>query len=368
MESLYYIYAKKMNVSFSLISKEHITRLKNYIKVQDLDDGILDSILWTGGKKALVHPLGYIFLGDKITMFQERIKRFEKLRKVSKLLGGFDTSDSNKISQIFVKLLNQTDLVIVPSTWAKEVYEDSGVEIPVEVLPHGLPSEFLTSKKSINNPAVKELRNLKQKNKAKLVLFFLTHSGYRKGADLVAEAMRNIQSEFDNVYLVVKTAEVEDLYISHYMDLKWVRIHGWFDWQSLAELYRVCDVVVCPSRGGGFELNALEAVAMGKPTLVTDAMCFKDYIDYVVPIKVDKPVKVLPGNPIHIGDGYEVSVEDFTSKLRKVLSNYDKYSKKFRRFGSKIREEFSWDNICKRLVRILQKHDFIGGGGKLGYY
>jgi len=368
MESLYYIYPKGKNVSFTLISEEHIARLGNYIKVQDLSEGLLDKMMWTGKKKALVHPVGYIFLGDKITMFQDRIKRFEKLKKTSKLLGGFDTADSDRISQIFVKLLNGIDLVIVPSSWAKEVYKNSGVDIAVEVLPHGLPSEIFKSKSGVYNPVVKELKSLKKKNNAKLVLFFLTHSGFRKGADLVAKAMREIQSEFDNIYLVVKTAEVKDPYLSHFMDLKWIRIKGWMDWQSLAELYRVCDVVVSPSRGGGFELNALEAVAIGKPTLATNAMCFKDYIDYVIPIKVDRTIKVLPGNPIHIGDGYEISVDNLVLKLKEVLSNYSKYSRKFKRLSSRIREEFSWDNVCSRLVQILQNHSFIEGVKQLDYY
>ena len=362
MKEIYYIYPKFQFGSFHNISVEHINRLRKRIKVQEIDKNTLDNICWAEGKRTLLHPVGYILLGDSIYKIEQKKKRLQVLRSVSRNLGGFDTADSSQISDIFVKVLNKLDLVIVPSTWAKDVYEKSGVETDVRVLPHGIPDAFLEQPETEfipANKAIAELIEIKQKNRAKLVLFFLMHSGYRKGADLVAKVMREIQKNHKNVYLVVKTHNVLDPFFSHFKELKMINVRGWFNEIELRQLYDVCDVIVCPSRGGGFELNALEGIARGKPTLFTDAMCFEDYRDFGIPIKIEKEVKVLPGNPLHTGVGYEVSISDFVSKLEKVIRRYYYYKQKALRASRKVRKLYSWDKIVNDLFDMLVESGFV---------
>lgn len=362
MKEIYYIYPMWQWGSFHNISVEHIKHLKKRVKVQEIDENVLDNIVWAGGKNILLHPIGYLLLGDRKEKFQHKLKRLDKLNTIADHLGGFDTADSSQIADIFVNVLNQMDLIFVPSTWARDVYINSGVESEVKVLPHGLPEPFLDEpgKDFIPaNKAISELMELKKKHRAKLVLYFLMHSGYRKGADLVAEAMRQIQDRHRNVFLVVKTHNVLDPFFSRFSGLKMINIRGWFNEVELRQLYDVCDVVVCPSRGGGFELNALEGIARGKPTLFTDAMCFTDYRDYGIPIDVEKEVRVLPGNPLHVGMGYEVSIDDFVTKLEKVLRRYSYYKNKALRASKEIRRKYSWTNICNKLFDFLNEFNFI---------
>jgi len=119
---VYYVYPIHQKGSFHFISKNHINYLKSKIKIQEIDESVLDNLMWLGDKSILLHPTGYLLLGDKVEMFYSRIKRLEKLKQVSKRLGGLDTADSDRISKAFVNVLNQLDLVIVPSTWAKNCY------------------------------------------------------------------------------------------------------------------------------------------------------------------------------------------------------------------------------------------------------
>jgi len=355
MNELYYIYPIHQKGSFHVISVNHINYLNNKIKIQQIDEQVLDNIMWTGDKRVLLHPIGYLLLGDRIEMFYSRIKRLEKLKQVSKRLGGFDTADSDKISKIFVDVLNQLDLVIVPSTWAKNCYINSGVNTDVEILPHGLNNAFLSNSKKITNDAIKKLLEIKKKKKAKLVLFFLMHSEFRKGADFVAKAMTEIQKEYDNVFLVVKSLKPVDKINS----LKLINITGWFNDNELRQLYDACDVLVCPSRGGGFELNALEGISRGLPVLVPNGMCFLDYISYTIPIKLNNRVIVLPNNPIHVGYGYEINLNDFISKLKDVLDNLQKYKRKFKKYSNQVKKKYSWSSICGKLYKILESYEFV---------
>ena len=359
MNELYYVYPMYNKVSFHFIAKNHIEHLRKRIKVQEIDENVLDNILWVTKKRILLHPIGYALLGDKIEMFHQRVKRLEKLLSVKERLGGFDTADSNRISQPFVDVLNKMDLVIVPSYYAKDTYLYSGVDAPVEVLPHGLPEEFLKSDKTITNDQIKKILSLKRKHKARLVLFNLTHSGYRKGADIVFHAMRKVQSELDNVFLVVKRGDILDPYLNTLRKLKMIEVAGYLDYDSFRQLYDICDICVVPSRGGGFEHNALEAIARGVPTIVPNSMCFLDYIQYMIPVEPSKAVKPLPNNPIHIGYGFEVSYKDLANKIRDVLDNYSKYKRTATRNAKKVRKEYSWSKICETLWSYLIEYEFV---------
>jgi len=359
MKSLTYVYPMHAINSFHIISKHHIEHLSKKIKVNEVDENTLDNIIWGKGKKVLLHPIGYLLLGDKIEYFAHRIKRLYKLKECCKLVGGFDTADSDRIANIFVKVLNQLDLIVVPSTWAKECYVNSGVIKPIEVLPHGVGNAFLQNYKVVENEVIRKLAEIKRKNKAILVLFFLQHSGFRKGADIVFNVLNKLQDEYDNVYLVVKTGNIEDPYLFWLKQLKTIHIKGHLNEKELVQLYDQCDILICPSRGGGFELNALEGIARGLITLVPSEMCFRDYSQYAITLKCDTKVKVLPGNPIHVGYGYQVSLADFYKKMVKVLDNIQKYKKVFRKNAKEVRKKYAWKTICNKLFLLLSKYGFV---------
>ena len=275
------------------------------------------------------------------------------------LLGFSSFESSDRISPEAVEVLNEFDVNFVPSNWAKNVYINSGVIAPVEVLPHGIPPSFHKESKGITTPDVKRLLDLKKANKSIYILYFLTHSGHRKGADLVAEVMRLIWSKYPNVYLVVKHAEILDPYLGHLRSPKTYFVGRWMSEWELRDLYDLCDILLCPSRGGGFELNAVEAVSRGLPTLVPNDGCFLDYIDCVIPIEVERRIKLFPDNPIHIGNGWEVDINDFYRKLSEVIEHLEDYKAKFKKYAEKIRKRFHWGEIGYKLVLYLKKHGFL---------
>ena len=49
--------------------------------------------------------------------------------------------------------------------------------------------------------------------------------------------------------------------------------------ERLAEIYRACDAIVMPSRGEGFPLTALEAMASGLPLVMTDDPAYREVLD-----------------------------------------------------------------------------------------
>lgn len=320
---------------------------------------------WTEKRNILLHPFLYPFA----TSFKlhETIKTFGNLLGMKNKIGGFDVSDSDKISSIAVLMINKLDLIMVPSSWCRDAFIGSGVRSEiVQVLPHGISNEFISvglgEGLETENNEIKMLREFKSGgsggNRNILVLFFCVHSEWRKGADLAAEVMRRIQRKEvgKNVILVVKS----DCNLNTtYPGVRAVKVGGWLDGNDLRRLYETCSICIAPSRGGGFEMNALEAVSRGIPTLVTNGGPFTDLMQYFIPINVGKMVQPLPGNPVHIGFGPEVDINDFEKKLEDAIINLDKYQEIFRTRSKEIRENHSWIDVAKKLENTLRTYDFI---------
>lgn len=360
-----YVYPIYDKSSFNVVSSNHIKYLRNIsrdIQIQEIDWSKLVDITSKKDINVLLHPILYPF--GSPSQFGQNSRNFSRLLDVKHKIGGFDVADSDKISPFSVEILNKLDLIMVPSNWAKDAYINSGVKSPVEILPHGIPDEFLDSNTTITSTngqlkLSKDIINLRKRKEEGniLILYFMMHSSYRKGTDLVTDVMKRIQNKFKNVQLVFKSPGVLG---RECPGVNGIMFRDWMDINDMKLLYDTCDICICPSRGGGFELNALEAVSRGVPTLAPNGGCFLDYIDYLIPINLNnKKFQLFVGNPIHIGNGFEVDIDDFEAKLIEVINNIEEYKTRFRKNSTYIRDKLSWRNTAKILEGYLRKYEFI---------
>jgi len=226
MHELYYIYPIHQFGSFHLISKQHIAYLRKYVHIQEIDEEVLNGFNWVGGKKILLHPILYFLMDIYPEFWEKKYRRLLRLLEVKDLIGGFETSDSNQISDRAVEICNHFDDIFLPSKWAVNVFKSCGVKAKLHLLPHGLDKAYSAPKHRRVPDQLTELYRLKREKKAILILYFLLHSGYRKGADLVAKAVKPIQDRYKNVFLVVKRELLVDPYIYILRMLKTIEIAG----------------------------------------------------------------------------------------------------------------------------------------------
>jgi hypothetical protein len=358
LKEIYYVYPKWKNISFSQISKQHIARLSKRCKIQEIDESILDHQMWLHPRDIILHPILYSVMGDRADMLEVRQRRFAKLLKVKGKLGGFETADSDRISDIAVDVCNHFDSIFLPTNYAVETYKRSGVTVPLEVVPHGLDDVMLSPTKKIDDPNMLQLQNMKKEKGAFFVLFFCLHSEYRKGADIVAEAMEFVQSRNSDVYMIYKGNGAGAIF-DRLSRMKMKHIQGWLNDDQLRQLYDICDILIVPSRGGGFELNALEGISRGLPTLVPSAGCFLDYIDYCIPVPITGKPKVLVNNPIHTGVGWETNGDFLAHAIELTLSGLDDWKDKAQLWSKAVCEEYSWDRVCGNLFNLLVQYGFL---------
>ncbi|PNV81412.1 MAG: hypothetical protein C0179_02810 [Fervidicoccus sp.] len=367
-----YVYPQWHTVSFTLVAKKHIEYMRRLgADIVEIDEKVFPSFTPVIQYTTIIHPAIYILSrvydsrrGVLSERPREALKRYVyQWKKNFREFVCIDVADSDRISSEAVDYLDTCDKIIVPSNASREAYISSGVRRRVFVVPHGLdpewydtPNIFSSPPQKPINPSILLLTYLKYEHRKKLLLFWLWHSHERKGWDEVKEIYRRVRREREDVVLVLKTAFQRSQQAMEVSDLGVVEIYGWLDEYSKMALYDISDIVLTPSRGGGFELNTLEALARGVPVIAVDNGCFRDYVPDYLRAKKGERVKVLPGNSIHVGYGYKVDVEDATRKVLDILDKYDEYKAKVDEYRRKIlRNRYRWDIVAKELINVLGK-------------
>jgi glycosyltransferase involved in cell wall biosynthesis len=366
-----YVYPAHSNISFALVARKHIEYLKR-AGVFDIFE--LDELTFPGFHPhiryiAVLHP--HIYIWHKVLSYYNRkvderlrdkaVLYLERFRNLYEELIAIDVCDSDRMSGYAVELLNNADRVVVPSSYCVDVYRSSGVKVPIYRIPHGVDPEWYSTSsfwdaKPIKhvNPALAELYLYKARRGKKLLLFWLWHSPGRKGWPEVRQVYERLVKERGDVMLVLKTVHPNMPEFHEVMHLGAIQIYGWLSEYEKMALYDLADITLMFSRGGGFELSALESLARGVPVIASNIGSWVDYIPDFLLVRAGERVKVFENNAIHVGYGYKVGVEDAVGKIHDILENYNDYRARVEEWREKVLyNEYRWDLIAKKLFETI---------------
>jgi glycosyltransferase involved in cell wall biosynthesis len=367
-----YTYFKNLTSSFTLVAQKHLEYLSKIPEIEVVSfDG--DYFPYLNPKKryvAVLHP--WIGIWSRFLNYLEATrKRFYISVKINNLKwdeqAGFDVCDSDEISDQAVQVLNQADKIIVPSSFCREVFKKSGVRTKIYRIPHGVDPDWYTTPSVMEtgplkpiNTAVAAVYFYKFKTNFKMLLFWLWHSSYRKGLEELIEVYKKLASERDDVFLVIKTNVKDqpgiDLVRAQIGDKRVIQIFGWIDDYEKIALYDSADITLMFTRGGAFEINALESLARGIPVVTSDWGPWTEYVPRFLQAKRGERVRVLPESTIHTGYGYKVDVEDALNKIHDILENYEDYKARVEEWRRKVlMNEYRWDIIAERIVEVIKK-------------
>lgn len=189
---------------------------------------------------------------------------------------GYNTWETNKLPKKWAETINNNfDMQLVPSEFNKEVYTNSGVKIPVKVLPHCVSvDEFKNQEESESkNYNLNQIPELKNKFKF-LSVFQWTE---RKNPIGLLKAYFSEFYKRDDVVLILKTYRMgtkidqqkrikneifelkKDMSLDHYPQIYF--IGGMLNRTEMIDLYNFSDCFVLPTRAEGFGLPFAEAMA-----------------------------------------------------------------------------------------------------------
>jgi glycosyltransferase involved in cell wall biosynthesis len=334
-------------VSFSIISEQHIKQLRKSFNLFEGDIQKVPFLMRYTPKlyKASIgifHPIWFAVNTENYKDLLPRIKQ-----NYNKIVG-FETSDTTQINPKYVEILNAFDLILVPSSFAKKVFTEDGVTTRVEVFPHGLSDLYFQPKTTMTSDLM--IQDLRKRTDFK-ILFFNLHSWFRKGKDLLEKAISIVEGQGFNPLIVVRKGQTEPLFSAKNV----FTIERELSFQSLIELYDSCDMLALPSRGGGFELNGLEANARGLPIIFTANTCSEDYKRFnVFPINSHPSAKVFSTDhvvtSIHVGSGYQCDPKDLAEKILYIRDHLAELRETppIEDFGS-----YQWDKLGERLRDLI---------------
>ena len=159
-----------------------------------------------------------------------------------------------------------TQYFIVPSEYVKRTLLEFGI-LPNQVfrIPYGVDVERFSYKDNMQNPT-----------NDKLTFIYVGNATEMKGFGHLLEALLIVNAKYPNtnIHLVGDRLDdsINDKYGNHIIS------HGYLQFDDMAEMYRVADVMVFPSLSEGMTLSGLEALCSGVPLICTENSGINDLI------------------------------------------------------------------------------------------
>ena len=253
--------------------------------------------------------------------------------------------ETERLEPAWVKRLNQTNLVIVPSRWGKETFTDSGVTVPIEVAPLGYdPLVF--------HPGPMRMTNICTFGTAGALAF----GGLRKNAQLVIDLFRRAFPDSKDVRLKIKITP-NSPNLETYDDPRVQVLRAVLPPAELAEWYRSLTAYVNASAGEGFGLHLIETMACGRPVISPHYSGLTEYFDESVGFVVGHTLEAV-NNSVYRGRWAEPNHDDIVSQMRAIYDN-PMSADEIGAHAAVRAKSFTWKASGKQLLDGLRKHGYL---------
>jgi glycosyltransferase involved in cell wall biosynthesis len=244
---------------------------------------------------------------------------------------------------------NCLDLVFVPSEFNRGIFSSAGVaDEKIRVLPHGV------------DPAIYNSAGRPQK-KDKFTFLCAAMPQKRKALDVLLKAFTEAFGGKPDVELVIKfpyepgKSAYDDLSIMEYRGRKNIKfIFSGLQEEEMAGLYRNADCFVLASRGEGFGMVYLEALACATPVIATGWGGQTDFLDDSNALLVKYSMKpagsMQYGNETGNGLMAEPDPDDLTYKLRYAVENHGMMMEKTAGFDN---SKYTWARTASTLKTFI---------------
>ncbi len=256
--------------------------------------------------------------------------------------------ETTRIPFSWVNRINKFDAIFVPCEQNIKMMKDSGISIPIELIHWGVDENLFYP--------------LEREPKEKFTFGTMGSLSIRKGTDILVEAFQRAfpLREYPDVELICKTSH--NFYPFNVKDPRiQVRMLAVEHDDLIRDFFKKVDVFVFPTRGEGFGLPPLEAMATGIPAIVTDWSGPVDYMNdevgWSIPYKMsyakDFSEKLYKED---CGEWAEPDIDILVNLMRYTYENRDEVKKKGKVAAEYVKKEWLWKDKIKMFFDALDKH------------
>jgi len=244
--------------------------------------------------------------------------------------------ESTILPKEYVEMVNKAEVVVVPSHWNKTGFEQSGVKVPVAVVPLGYcPNIFSSIPSRLDGPFVVGVAGRPG------------HGHKRKGIDRAIDIFQKAFPDGD-VQLRVKVHPDDNV-----MDVKDPRIivdKAHFTWAQMREWFASLDLFLSLSLVEGFGLLQLQAMACSRPLMAASYAGMTQFVNESNSFCL--PFKEVKNSDYGGGLWAEIDEDSAIDQLRSCYRNRAVVrSKGMSAAGDAL--SFTWDKSVTKLYRLL---------------
>jgi glycosyltransferase involved in cell wall biosynthesis len=268
--------------------------------------------------------------------------------------------ESTRLPSDWIEPLNNMDAVIVPSEFCATVFRDSGVSVPVYVVPLGIGESYTYHARTANTSISAPIAEIEGKGGRPLTYLAFFDRGERKGGMVAQQAFTRAFGDDMRYKLILKARAAKPGRALVLTNPNIEVIHQDMSEQELYELYCRCDVLINPHKGEGFGLLPREFAATGGFALTPGWSGTADAIEqwgYALPYTLEtahwQGNRTLAGQDL--GVWASVNSVMVAGELRTVAATWEWTKQLLPVKAQAARRLYNWRTFAERVLNIYQE-------------